>query len=109
MIHRREFALIGNQRAVPVDPCFERMVHGIDEIAAMESRVESKNAASQEPLEDLSVPRADGIALRIGPRDMPKRDNGCMRQLVSHDLGYQREMVILNKHDRVVGLGFLDD
>ena len=109
MIHGGEFALIGNHGAVPVDPRFERTVHSIDEVAAMESRVKSENAAPQEPFEDLSIPGTDGIAFRIAPGDVPKRHDRRVRQMVAHDLGHQGQMEILHEHDGVVGFGFLDD
>src|SRR5512140_2524982 len=98
MFHRGKFALIGNHGAVPVDPRFERAVHGIDEVAAMESGVKSENTAPQEPFEDLSIPGTDGIALRITPRDVPKRHDCRVRQMVAHDLGHQGQMEILHEY-----------
>src|SRR3990167_4444703 len=109
MIHGGEFPLIGNRGTVPVDSRFERPVHGLDKVAPVEARVKSENAAAQEPFENFSIPGADGIALRVGPWNMPKGNDGGVREVVSNQLRDERQMIILHEDNRIIGLGFLDN
>ena len=47
--------------------------------------------------------------LRVGPGNVPERDDGGARQALAHHLRQQREVIVLHQHDRVVGARLVRD
>ena len=72
----------------------------------MELRVKAEDAAAEQTLQQFIAPRADRERFRIGPWNVPKRNNCRRRQAFADHLWQQSEMVILDEHDRIGRLRF---
>ena len=92
---------------LPVDAGFEIAIHRVEEVVAVELRVESEDAAAQQPVQQLLGPRADAQTLEVGPGDVPERDDRGFGQPLANHPRDQREVVVLHEDDRVVGVHFL--
>ena len=75
----------------------------------MELGVEAEDAAAEQPGEELVAPGADPEPLRVGPRDVPERDHRGPGQPLADHPRQQREVVVLDEDDRVVGVHLLAD
>jgi hypothetical protein len=71
------------------------------------SRVEAQDGAAEQAVENLGPPWTDSERLGVRPWNVPERDDRRARQALAHHAGQQSEVVVLDQHDRVVGLRFL--
>ena len=92
---------------LPVDSRLEQPVHGVDEVVAMELRVKPEDARAEHSLQQLVAPGADPEPLRVGPGDVPEHDHRRPRQALPDQAGGQSEVIVLNEHDRIVGVHLL--
>ena len=105
--HRGKLAAARNGECLAVDARFEHAIHRVDEVVAVKLGVKSEDAAAKHSLEQFHPPRADCKCLGIGPRDVPEGHDRCVGQPLADELRQERKVVILDEHDRVVGLGFV--
>ncbi len=61
------------------------------------------------PSSSSVAPRADRERLRVGPRNVPERDDRRVGQPVADHPRQQREVVVLHQDDGILGLGFRHD
>ena len=108
-VHRGRLAAEGDRERFAVDARFQLPVDRVEEIVAVKLRVETEDAAAEQAVEQLDAPRADRERLRVGPGNVPERDDGGVRQALADHPRQQREMVVLHQHHRVLRLGFGDD
>ena len=106
--HQRAHAAVDDGVELAVDARFEEPVHGVEEVVAVELRVEAEDAAAQQAVEHGLGPRADPQPLEVGPGDVPEGDDRGLRQLLADHPRRQREVIVLHEDDRVVGVDFLD-
>ena len=90
-----------------LDAGLEKAVDRLEEVLAVVARVETEDRAAEQALEDLGAPRADAERLGVRPWNVPERDDGGARQPLAHHPRQQREVVVLDQHDRIVGLRFV--
>ena len=83
-----------------VDARLEHAVDRVEEVVAVELRVEAEDAAAEHAVEQLVPPRADRERLGVRPRDVPERDDRRARQPVADHARQQREVVVLHEDDR---------
>ena len=105
--HQRAHTSIYDGVELAVDARFEVPVHRVEEVVAVKLRVESQDAAAQQPVQQFLRPRTDAQALEVGPGNVPERDDGGLGQLLADHPRGQREVVVLHEDDRVVGVDFL--
>ena len=60
-IHGRQLAAVGDRRTVAVDSRLQKAIDAVQEVVAVNPRVESQNAAAQQPFQDLLLPRANAV------------------------------------------------
>src|SRR5207244_5206226 len=82
-VYRGQLASIRHRRAVPIDACLKNPIDTVDEIVAVDSGMEPKNTASQEPLQNFLAPGADPETFRVRPGDVPESNDRRVRQFVS--------------------------
>ena len=92
-----------------IDAALHEAVGRLDEIVAVELRVEAEDRAAEQPVDDLLAPRADAEGLGVRPGDVPEGDDGGLRQPLADHARQQREVIVLHEHDRRIGRGFRDD
>jgi hypothetical protein len=100
---------VRNHRALVADPRLQVAVNSVDEVAAVILRVEAEDRAAEQPFEHLLAPRANAERFRIGPRDVPERDDRRFRQPLVDEARQQREVIVLDENDWIIGFGFFDD
>ena len=108
-VDRGALAAADDGERLAVDPRLDEAIDGLQEVVAVELRVKAQDVAAEQPVQQLDAPRADRERLGIGPRDVPERDDRRLRQPVADHPRQQREMVVLDQHDRVLALRFRDD
>ena len=92
-----------------IDSRLERAIDGIQKIIAMGLNMEADQVRSQQPIEQLALPRADPKRLRIRPRDMPKDSDPGVRPPFLDHLRQQRKVVILDQYNRILlALDFIE-
>ncbi len=101
-LHQRLVLAERDGGVLVLDARLQEPIHRLDEVLAVEARVEAEDGAAQHALQDLAPPRADAERLGVGPGDVPEREDGGLRQLLAHHRRQQREVVVLHQHDRVV-------
>src|SRR5688572_15223334 len=69
--------------------------------------MESQDARSEEPQNDLLMPGADRDALGVGPGNVPERDDGRPRQPSADHGRRQGEVIVLYENDRILGIDLL--
>ena len=106
-VHRGRLPAEGDRERLAIDARFEQPVDGVDEVVAVELRVEAEDAAAEHPGEQLGAPRADRERLGIRPGNVPERQDRRVRQPLADHPRQQREVVVLHQHDRVARLRFL--
>ena len=87
-----------------IDARLEVAVDGVEEVVAVELRVEAEDAAAEQPFEQLVAPRADAEALGVRPGDVPEGEDRRARQPLADQPRREREVVVLHEDDRVVGV-----
>ena len=83
-----------------VDARLEQPVDGVEEVVAVELRVEAEDAAAEQAVEQLLAPRADREGLRVGPGNVPEGDDRRVGQALADHPRQQREVVVLDQHHR---------
>ena len=63
-----------------VDARLEEAVDRLEEVVAVEPRVEAEDRAAEHAVEDLLAPRADAERFGVRPGDVPERDDRRARQ-----------------------------
>jgi hypothetical protein len=91
----------------PVSTRLQEPLHRIHEVVAVELGVKPDDARAEHPFEQLVSPGADSEPLRVGPGDVPEGDDGGPRQPFADETGCEREVVVLDEHDRVLGVHLL--
>jgi hypothetical protein len=92
-----------------IDARLDVAIDRVDEVVAVQARVKADDAAAEQPLQDLVAPGADAEALRVGPGDVPEREDCRARQAPPHQLWHQRKVVVLHEHDRILGVRLVAD
>ena len=95
-------SLQGHRHVLAVDLAFDETVHGFDEILAVIARVKSQDVRGQHVGQHFALPRTHAERLRIGPRYVPEKRNRRLRYPGAYQLRQQREMKVLNQHNRTV-------
>jgi hypothetical protein len=90
-----------------IDLGLERHADRVDEIATVLRRLESDDAATEEPLEELASPWAHAEAARTRPRSVPERDDRAERQPASNQVRRQREVIVLHQDEWELGVDLL--
>jgi hypothetical protein len=78
-------------------------------VVDVELRVKADDVRAEQAVEQLDAPWADRERFRIGPRDVPERDDGGLRQALADQARQEGEVVVLHEDDRVVAHRFLHD
>ena len=99
----------GDQRLLAIDTRFHEAIDRVEEIVAVELRVETDHRTAQQAGDDFLLPRADAEDFRVRPRNMPERDDGGVRQFIAQHARQQREVVVLDENDRIGALGLAGD
>ncbi len=105
----RPVPAVRDRRVFVADARFEVAIDRIDEVAAMVLRMEAEDRAAEQSFEDLLAPRANAERFRIRPWNVPERDDRRLRQPLVNEARQQREVIVLDEHDRVVGLRLRTD
>ena len=92
-----------------LDPRLEEAIDGLDEVLAVEARVEAEDRAAEHALENLPPPGADAEGFGVGPGDVPEGQDGRPRQAGADHRRQQREVVVLHQDDRILAARLLDD
>ena len=100
-LHRRQLAPVRHGERLAIDPRLELPIDRVDEVVAMKLRVEPENAAAEQAVEQLLPPRANRERFRIRPRNVPERNDRRSRQRLPDHARQQREVIVLDEHDRV--------
>ena len=98
-----------HRASLAVDAALHEAVDRLDEVVAVELRVEAEDGAAEQPVDDFLPPRADAESLGVWPRNVPERDDRGARQALAEHARQQREVIVLHEHDRVVAVRLLDD
>src|SRR5688572_30122475 len=91
-----------------VDARLQIAIDRIEEVVAVELRVEAENARAEHSLEHFAAPRTDAELLGVGPGDVPEHDHRGVRQFLAYQRRYQGEVIVLDQDDRVVAIDFLE-
>jgi hypothetical protein len=78
----------------------ERTFDRLEEVITVVLNVERQQIVPEQAVQDRVGPWADAEGLGIGPRNMPELTNDDVRTGVFDEAREQREMVILDEHDR---------
>ena len=105
----RVLSAVGHGESLAVDACLEQPIHGVQEVVAVELRMESHDAAAEQAMQNLSSPGADGERFGVGPGNVPERDDGGVGPSFADEARQQREMVVLHQHHRIVAVRLGDD
>ena len=100
-------AVLNDGVLLAVDAALQKPVHARHEIIAVKLRMKSDDAASQHPFHNLLLPGTNSKTLGIGPGNVPEHQHRGLREAFANQPGHQREMIILNKDDGIVGIHFL--
>src|SRR5690348_16663202 len=98
---RRRLSPARDGERLAIDPRFEEPVDGIQEVVAVELRMKSQDAAAEEALEELVAPWTDRECFRIGPRNMPERDDRRSLQTLADHLRLKRKVLVMYLNDRI--------
>ena len=99
----------GDARLLAIDTRFHEAIDGVEEIVAMELRVETNHGTAQQARDDFLLPWTDAEDFRVRPRNMPERDDGGVWQFIAEQARQQREVVVLDQDHRIGALGFVGD
>ena len=91
---------IGDRRIRPLYPAFEEAIDAFGEIIGVELSVEADDRAAEQSLQDPFTPRTDAVHFRVGPWDVPEGDDDRLGQTLTDHARQQREVVVLDQHDR---------
>ena len=80
-----------------VDAALQEPVHALHEIVAVRLGVETDDAVSQHPFQNLLPPGTNPETFGIRPRNVPEHQHRGLRQALADHPGRQGEMVILNR------------
>src|SRR6266404_5429969 len=99
-----------DREAVPLDPAFQGLVHGFQEIVAVRLNMEAEKIRTQQSIQEFPLPGTDPEGFRVGPRYVPEDCHPGIGSFRFYEPGQQREMVILDKHERLLRhFDFLQD
>jgi len=85
---------------IPVNASLKHTIYGAHEIVAVSLDMKSDEICTQQPIQQILLPRAYAEGVRIGPGYMPEDgDSGVRHPFLDH-AGKQREVVILDEDDR---------
>ena len=84
-----------------VDLAFDGAIERRQEILAVVERVEAEDVGTEQVQQQLALPRADAKGLGVWPRDVPEQRDGRARHAFPDQLREQREVEVLDEHDRV--------
>src|SRR5258706_12394595 len=91
-----------DREAVPLDPAFQGLVHGFQEIVAVRLNMEAEKVRAQQSIQEFPLPGTDPEGFRVGPRYVPEDCHPGIGPFRFYEPGQQREMVILDKHERLL-------
>ena len=92
-----------------LDAAFQEAVDAFGEVVAVELDVKADDRAAEQAVENLLAPRADAEDFRVRPRNVPEGDDRRFRQLLPDHARQQREVIVLDQHDRPFVARFRDD
>jgi len=61
-----------DREAVPLDPAFQGLVHGFQEIVAVRLNMEAEKIRAQQSIQEFPLPGTDPEGFRVGPRYVPE-------------------------------------
>ena len=85
-----------------IDAALHEAVRGFEKIVAVKLRVESKDGASHQAVDEFLSPGTDSESLGVRPGDVPKRDDRRLWQSIADHPRQQGEMIVLHEHDRII-------
>src|SRR5262245_7640887 len=91
-----------NRRMLAVDSALHELVGRLKEVVAVKLRVKTQNCAPQKSIDDLLAPGADAKSLRIGPGDMPERQDGGIGQPLADHSRQESEVIVVHQNNRVI-------
>src|SRR5262249_34464659 len=91
--HESLMAARGDGSMLAIDPALNKTIDRVDEIVAIELRMKAEHGAAEQSLDDRALPGTDAEGFRVGPRNVPERDDGGLRQPLANHLRQQREMI----------------
>ena len=71
------------------------------EVVTVPGSLKSDDITAEPPGNQFIEPRAQAHLAVAGPRNMPKRDDGCLRQLFAHQSWHQGQLIVVD-HDQGV-------
>ena len=66
--------------------------------------VKTDDVGAEEAFEKLPLPGADAKRFRIGPRNVPEHRHARVRPLLFDQPRQQRKVIVLNEHERLIGV-----
>ena len=85
--------------AIPLDPSLDRPLHRLQEVVAVELRVEADEVGAEHAEQDLLLPGTDADGLEVRPRDVPEERDARVGPGLFHQPRQQREVIVLHEHD----------
>src|SRR5438094_8448867 len=87
-----------------VDARLEPPIDRLEKVVAVILHVEPDEVGAEHAFDDLLLPRTDAEGLEIGPRNVPEDPDTRVRTPRLDDRWQKREMVILDQHERRIGV-----
>ena len=89
--------------AFPFDAAFDGLVHGFEKIIAMRLDVETDQIGAEQAVEQFALPGTNREGFRIGPGNVPENRDASVGPRGLDQPRQQREVIILNQHERRFG------
>jgi hypothetical protein len=105
--NQRAHATVDDRVELAIDPRFEEAIDRVEEVVAVELRVEAQDAAAQQAVQDLLGKRADTKPLEVRPWDVPEGDDRRARLALANQSRCEGEVIVLHQDDRIVGIHLL--
>ena len=86
----------------PFHARFQGAIYGLQKIVAMGLNVKTDEICSQEPVEQLALPRTDTECLRIRPGNVPEDGYAGIRPLLFDQFRQQCKVIILDEQRRLL-------
>src|SRR5262249_50707713 len=107
--HERASALMRDEILGPIDSRVQHALGGVHETIAVVRRLESDDGAAEETFEQLPAPGTGDVLPRARPRNVPEGNDGRKRQPVANHARRDREVIILDEHERLFGDDLVTD
>src|ERR1700758_1420600 len=106
--NQRRLAVALHGEPLPLDPRFQRAIHGLEEIVAVGLDVKTNQVRAKQAVEDFTLPRADSECFWIRPRNVPENRHSRVGTRFFNHAWQQSKVIVLHKDQRMLrGLNFL--